>query len=292
MALDPSAGPEGEVRVLHVLPKSAATTQHLSVLSRAGQLHSTLPDMLEYHPERDRILVVTKWIWGMPLSEYLAECRAGKKPWPSPFIAISKFRQFVHGLCQIHDRLRIVHGDIHPDNIIVGSNPLNFVPIDFGSAWAEERATSREVGDGNRGHYAAPEMHDPAVTPNDLSDQFSATVILYELLTHTLPFDGLGGKAGWPEYRDEFRDYSPSVRAAVEGRGDFPRDLIAPLERIVATGLQLDPSKRFQTGAAWRDALDDFNGDLRRGTRLSGWGGWFADVVAKIGRWGSKWWWK
>lgn len=288
LAFDRSAGPNGDLRLLHVLPKSAATSQHLSVLSRTSQLHSTLPILLEYHPEPDRIIAVTKWVWGIPLSEYLADCRTGKRAWPSPFIAVSRFRLFVHGLCQMHDRLRIVHGDIHPDNIIVGSDPLQFVVIDFGSAWTEEGGRSRQDGDGNRDGYAAPEMRDSAIAPNESSDQFSATVVLHELLMRGLPYEGLGGKAGWPEYRDEFRDYLPSVRTAVEGRGDFPRDLIASLERVVATGLKLDRNSRYQTGAAWRDALDDLNGDLRRRSRLGTWSGWFADILASIAQWRAR----
>lgn len=289
LALDPSAGPGGDLRMLHILAKTAATAQHLHSLSKLSQINATLPFLDNYQLQPDRIIAVTRWVWGITLSEYLADCRSGKRPWPSPFIAFSLFRQFVHGLCQMHDRLRIVHGDIHPDNIVVGSDSLKLVLIDFGSAWTEERATTRVVGDGNRDGYAAPEMEDPTITPNESSDQFSATVILYVLLMGELPFEGYGGKAGWADYRNEFRNDSPSVRTVVEKRGDFPRDLIAPLERIVATGLSLDRNQRFRTGAAWRDALDDLNGDLRRGTRLSGWGGWFADVVAKIGKWVSGW---
>ena len=284
LAFDQSAGPKGDLRVIHELPKRPATRQHIEVLTRIAQLHSSLPILDNYHIGRDRILAVTRWVWGISLSEYLADCRAGKRAWPSTYIAITKFRSFAHGLCQMHDRLRIVHGDIRPDNIIVGSNPLNFVLVDFGNAWTEERGALRTEGDGFHPGYAAPEMMKQTIVPTGLSDQFSATVILYELLTQRLPFDELGGKAGWPEFRDKFRDYSPSIRSAVEGRGDLPRHLIPLVDRVICTGLSLDPVNRFSTGSAWRDALDQIAHEMRPGTRLHGWSAYWVDMMERIGR--------
>lgn len=283
LAFDETAGPNGDLRVIQELPKNQATRQQLAVLSRLPQLHSSLPLLDNYHVERDRIIAVRQWVWGISLAEYLADCRAGKRAWPSTYIAVTKFRSFVHGLCQLHDRLRIVHGDIRPDNIVVGANPLNFVLMDFGNAWTEERGAHRAEGDGFHPGYAAPEMVDPTITPTDLSDQFSATVVLYELITHRLPFDELGGKAGWPAFRDKFRDYSPSVRRAIEGRGDLPRQQIVAVDSMIAKALHLDPAKRFSTGAAWRDSLDAIAHDMRQGSKIRGWGKFWIEMIGRIG---------
>ncbi len=184
----------------------------------------------------------------------------------------------------MHDRMRIVHGDIRPDNIIVGANPLNFVLTDFGNAWTEERAANRVAGDGFHPGYAAPEMSDPTCTPTDLSDQFSATVVLFELLAHRLPFEELGGKAGLPQFREKFRGYLPSVRAAIEERGDLPRHLIQQVEKLVATGLSLNSEKRFPTGAAWRDAVDLVSHRIQPGPRINGWSEFWISLIGSVGR--------
>jgi len=68
--------------------------------------------------------------------------------------------------------------------------------IDFGSAWT----TRRTEGDGHHRCYAAPELQIGSTRVTLASDQFSVSVLLFELLTLQLPYGGLGGKAGRPEF--------------------------------------------------------------------------------------------
>ena len=60
MAFDPYAGPDGDLRAILILPRSKATQQHVRVLKRAAG-GDNLPTILEYHTERDRLLLVLKW---------------------------------------------------------------------------------------------------------------------------------------------------------------------------------------------------------------------------------------
>jgi serine/threonine protein kinase len=282
LAFDPNAGPEGDLRLLHDLPKSRATTQHVTVLSRLNRLHSTLPVLLEHQVERDRILLVTKWVRGFSLREYLAHCRDGKRPWPSPAVAISLFRKLAHGISQLHNRVNVVHGDIQPGNVILADAPRELVLIDFGSAWLEANAASREDGDGVQDFYAAPELRDRGATASERSDQFSLFVMLYEMLSGELPFEGLGGKAGGPDYRNQFPADIEVGEIICRDERELPARIKTLLADIFRRGLAFDPEMRFRSSREFRDAFDEIDREFRSGSSLHGINRMVADAISWI----------
>ena len=105
----------------------------------------------------------------------------------------------------MHHKKNFVHGDIRPENLVLCREPNRLVLIDFGSAWPVEKTTARSLGDGVSEFYSAPEQLRDNRFADFRSDQFSASVVFYELLTLDLPYEGLGGKAEdldqrqWPE---------------------------------------------------------------------------------------------
>ncbi len=253
---DRTAGPEGDLRLVHVLPRSRHAVQQVKVLSRVARRNRTAPQILQYQPRDGKIYVVTTWIAGQDLASYLDDARAGRIPWPSAYLSFRLMRGLVHGLCQLHDHADIVHGDLKPANLILRSRAAQLALIDYGSAWLEERAAAREVGDGTTDGYAAPELRAPGGAADWRSDQFSASVILYELLTGALPYDGLGGMAGRPENRDEYaRTYVPPSGAHREN-GNLPANAWRRIDEVVSRGLQLDAAARYATTAAWRTPFD------------------------------------
>lgn len=288
LAFDPHAGPKGDLRLLHDLPKSRATKQHVTVLSRLNRLHSTLPVLLEHQVERDRIVLVTKWVRGFSLREYLAFCRDGKRPWPSPTVAISLFRKMAHGISQLHDRVNVVHGDIQPGNVILADAPRELVLIDFGSAWLEATASSREEGDGSQDFYAAPELRIPGAVASERSDQFSLFVMLYEMLTGELPFEGLGGKAGSPEYRSQFPADAAVVNMPFRDERELPARIKNSFAEIFRRGLAFSPEMRFRTSREFRGAFDDIDREFRSGTSLSGINRLVADAISWITGWARR----
>jgi serine/threonine-protein kinase len=170
----------------------------------------------------------------------------------------------------LHDFAGVVHGDISTENIILRPRPHELVLIDYGSSWHEARTLQRDAGDGRTAGYAAGELAGGDQAPDVRSDQFSATVVFYELLTGRLPYDGLGGLAGRRENIEEFsRAYVPPSRAC-RGPKELPAAAWERIDQVVAKGLALDPDQRYPTGVEWRDALDRIESILKRPSKLTG----------------------
>jgi serine/threonine-protein kinase len=111
-------------------------------------------------------------------------------------IAVAIAVSVLHGLHAAHEAhdeqgalLGIVHRDVSPQNVIVGSDGVARV-IDFGIAKAESRSNvSREGQLKGKLPYMAPEQIQRGVV-NRRTDVYGASVLLWELLTGERLFDG------------------------------------------------------------------------------------------------------
>jgi serine/threonine protein kinase len=269
MAFDPHAGPEGDVRAILVLPKSPAARQYVRVLKRVSANNVNLPTILEYRVQGDDLVIVLTWVRGPDLQVYLDDVRRGQVVRPSANEAFRLAHGLAHGLAQLHRRHAIVHGDIKPANLILARNPTRLVMIDFGSAWGIERTARRDEGDGLSRAYAAPELQSGAHAADFRSDQFSASVILYELLTLQRPYDSLGGQAGRPEYAEQMKNKLILPSQLSPDRPYLPKGFWTELDRVVSTGLSLDADSRYPTPGAWLDQLNRVHIAMQPGPELS-----------------------
>lgn len=154
----------------------------------------------------------------------------------------------------------IIHRDIKPQNILVDRNGEIKV-TDFGIARLVNQGTgtisSTNVALGSV-HYVSPEQAEgkPADAKSDL---YSMGVVLYEMLTGTVPFDA-----------------ESAVTVALKQVNEMPksmrmlhRDISKGLDEVVMKALSKDPAQRYQTAS-------EMAKDLKRALRMPG-GGFIAD---------------
>jgi serine/threonine protein kinase len=268
LAFDPYAGSRGAAVAVVILPRSAAgTRQHIDVLQRVAASHDAFPTILDYEARRDEVVIVLKWVEGPTLGEYLDSMRTGRCARISSVLAFQRCARLAHGIARWHLRTQIVHADIKPDNIVVARDPGRLVLIDFGSAWTTQAAASRASGDGFSAVYAAPELQSLNAHGDFRSDQFSWSVLLYELLTLSIPYDQLGGRAGRPEFARQPTDTLPPPSRLSPERDQVPAVIWQGMDQVVQRGLALDPGQRYPTPNAWLDDIDRVGLDIQRPPR-------------------------
>ena len=162
----------------------------------------------------------------------MAEVLRGRGPFPvSEVLRIG--RASALALAAAH-RKGIVHRDVKPENILLTSGGDVRV-VDFGIARAlgEARITAASEVVGSP-HYLSPEQaENRAVTP--ASDQYSLGLVMYELLTGRLAFEGS----------------SPAAVAVARLKNDVPRvsmvrpDVPPGVEALIARSTALRPEDRF-----------------------------------------------
>jgi serine/threonine protein kinase len=233
----------------------------MSVLRRLKD--DGFPRVWEWQRRNECVDVVMTWVEGVALDEYLSHVRAARRPPVDPVHAL----RLVHGLAaaasRLHHKLQVAHGDIQPSNIVVTSHTSRLVLIDFGSAWTMQQSAFRQDGDGHNRCYAAPELQNQKTAAGFAADQFSVSVVLFELLTLQLPYGGLGGKAGRPEFSSRAADSLVPPSEASQTCAALPRSLREFLDRIVMRGLALNPDDRYPDRHAWLDEIYQVSARLR-----------------------------
>ncbi len=157
--------------------------------------------------------------------------------------AVNIFRQIGAALDYSHS-MHIVHRDVSPGNILLEAGPSGRVVLtDFGIARLPQQShTTMQVIMGTPGFFS-PEHAQSATSVTALSDLYSLGVILYFMLTGTLPWEK---QPEHPDYR-----FGPVMPLATHGL-DLPPDV----DRVFQTLLAIDPRKRYPSAEAATEALD------------------------------------
>jgi serine/threonine protein kinase len=167
----------------------------------------------------------------------------------------------------LHSIKAVAHGDIKPENVIISPKTSQLVLVDFGSAWVLEQMTRRDRGDGESPLYAAPEVLNGGRL-TFASDQFSASMVYYEMLTNRMPYHPIGGQAGNAPAGTLPADSlkPPSEIAPLAEK--TPQRVWQIIDEITLRGLEFTPRERFPNGKQWRDGLDQLDLEMRTETEL------------------------
>ncbi len=128
--------------------------------------------------------IVMEYVDGITLKEYIR--KKGRLPYRE---ACSFAVQIGHALECAHAN-HVIHRDIKPHNVLITNDGILKV-ADFGIAQAASSETL-VAGSGGMGsvHYISPEQARGGYT-DERSDIYSLGVVLYEMLTGSVPFDGV-----------------------------------------------------------------------------------------------------
>lgn len=150
----------------------------------AGLSHPNIVNVYDVGKEGNINFIVMELIDGKPLSQLIEE--KGKLNYKE---AINITRQVASALSLAHKN-QIIHRDVKPHNILITSSGTAKL-ADFGIARAVSRASIEEGNDKIMGsvHYFSPEQARGAYV-DERSDIYSLGIVLYEMLTGKVPFDG------------------------------------------------------------------------------------------------------
>ena len=278
---DPHAGPGGLVATLHVFPSSNQTVERVRLLQSLNNGNQELPQIRDYQKKDDGVFVVLNWVDGDNLRSRLNRIREGRKrPVGTPEV-VRLVRGLAHGLAHLHRHRGIIHADVKPGNLILTPNPTRLALIDYGSAWRVVRTTQRGVGDGVTGAYAAPEVLRRDDYVSSRADYFSLCVVGYEMLTGTIPYDGLGGNAGLPEHRDEMESTLVPPSELSPDAGRIARAHWKRIDKLICRGLALDADNRHSTADEWLNEWNEAHSQLQQKPRR----GWISRGFLRVIDW-------
>ena len=186
--------------------------------------------------------IVMEYVDGITLKEYLRQ-RGGALTWKE---AVYFASQVLSALQHAHAK-GIIHRDVKPQNIMLLADG-SIKMMDFGIA-RFSRAQSQTVSDKAIGsvHYISPEQAKGERT-DARTDIYSVGVMLYEMLSGKLPFDGDGAVS------IAIMQISDKARPLAEVAPDVPEGI----RQITEKAMEKDPAKRFQSAAEMLDAIETF----------------------------------
>ena len=161
--------------------RSFVTKFRVEAQSAAGLIHANIVNVYDVGDENGIYYIVMELVEGITLKKYIEKKgRLGVRE------AVSIAIQVAQGIEAAHNH-HIVHRDIKPQNIIISKEGKVKV-TDFGIARA---ATSNTINSNAMGsvHYISPEQARGGYS-DEKSDIYSFGIMLYEMLTGRVPFEG------------------------------------------------------------------------------------------------------
>jgi serine/threonine protein kinase len=169
--------------------------------------------------------------------------------------AMNYIDQVLNALSYAHQQ-NVIHRDIKPGNMML--TPQGVVKVmDFGIARSDTDLTLTLAGTSlGTVNYMSPEQVKGEPT-DPRSDLYSVGICLYEMVTGKKPF--MAGS----DYSIMTAHVNEAARPPIELQPELP----ATLNQIILMAIAKDPSQRFQTATAFRNALNSVRDNVRDSAR-------------------------
>jgi serine/threonine-protein kinase len=244
------------IKVMH--PHLAADPDFVTAFLDEARLaarvrHPNVVSTLDVDAAEDGLFLVMDYVDGETLYAIHKRLKVTKARMPLPLV----LRIMIDALAGLHAAheltsgdgkpLQLVHRDVSPQNIIVGYDGITRIG-DFGVARAESRlsaATHTGQVKGKYGYMSIEQLR--AKTVDRRSDVYSAGVVMWELLAGERLFKG----------ENEAAIALAAAAGVVQSPQDVDPDVPQALDEVVMRALSRAPEGRYESAAAFSEALED-----------------------------------
>ncbi|KAI5464113.1 hypothetical protein BGZ63DRAFT_349941 [Mariannaea sp. PMI_226] len=217
---------DGEMRVPMAIEREVAILKLIE--------HPNIMKLYDIWENRSEVYLILEYIDQGDLFTFI-----NTKGRLSEEVSIFFFRQIISAISYCHS-FNICHRDLKPENILITAD-LQIKIADFGMAALHQTATHQLATACGSPHYAAPELLKNRQYRGDRADIWSLGVILYAMLSATLPFD------------------DPNLRVMMSrtkrGLYTIPEFLSPEAKDLIRRMLQVNPDERITLKEIWRHPL-------------------------------------
>jgi serine/threonine-protein kinase len=210
----------------------------------AQLLHGNIVPVFQLGEHEGAPFIASAFIPGRSLADVVAEHESGL----DPARAVRFTVQLLDALAHAHDR-GVLHRDVKPSNAMVDKEDRLYL-MDFGLAGWDKAGEGRMTQDGTvmgTPAYMPPEQAGGKIElVGKASDQYSAGVVLYELLTGHLPFEGANNLA---------MQLGQILHAAPTPPREWVPGIDPALEALCLQALAKSPDERFPGCKEFADRL-------------------------------------
>lgn len=208
--------------------------------------HQNLVEMIgycEYAPDRGPIFILSKFVSGKQIDEYVKENLENVDDRTEKICNI--IYSILDALDYVHSR-GVIHRDIKPSNIMI-ENESNIRLMDLGIARMNGGNRFSQYGFIGTPQYSAPEQilrgKESKVQINASTDIYELGITFYELLTGENPFD----------IDEEAKLLSKQMTESLPSNSKIPNRLM----QVIWKATEKEQNKRYQSAMEFKQAIKD-----------------------------------
>lgn len=207
-------------------------------LAATELVHDNIVQVYDVGEENGMQYIVMEYVEGTDLKAYI------KDHFPIPYREVIQIMEQILGAVKLAHEHNIIHRDLKPQNILIDQHQIAKI-TDFGIAvtLSEHSLTQTNTVLGSV-HYLSPEQARGGMATKQ-SDIYSLGIILYEMLTGTVPFEG---ETAVSIALKHFQSDIPAVR-------DTDPRIPQALENVVFRATSKRPQDRYATVGAMAQDL-------------------------------------